>query len=112
LQLIIDVGFGHEYYRSLTLGCGLSISSFILSTGANWNARFDTCGVLFPKEKVLSEWLLGWMSAHNMSERMLTPCGGCKGEPKAVAMDAVYVSVSRDTLLKNGGLFSVCIPFS
>ena len=113
LQLIIDVGFGHEYHRSLTLGSGDSIGSFMLVRGDNWNKLFDTCGVMFPKEKVFTEWLYGWMSAHDMSDRMLTPCDGCKGEePEAVALDAVYVSVARSTLLKNDSLFSVCISLS
>jgi len=111
LQLIIDVAFGHDFMRSLTVGMGQSMSSFLLVVGDSWDRMYGDSGVVFPKEGVFTEWIYGWASAHKMSANMLTACVGCGLAPKAVAIDAVYASVSRSTLDSHGkeNLFSVCI---
>ena len=97
--------------RSLTVGMGQSMSSFLLVVGDSWDRMYGDSGVVFPKEGVFTEWIYGWASAHKMSANMLTACVGCGLAPKAVAIDAVYASVSRSTLDSHGkeNLFSVCI---
>lgn len=108
-QLIIDAAFGWLYYDSITEGHGESISSFLYTWTRNWNHTHPFCGFVFPKEKVLTEWLWGWMSANDISKHLLQQCPGCKpGECKAVGIDACYVAVARSTL-SGKQLFSVCV---
>lgn len=109
VQLVIDATFGLLYYDSITEGHGESISSFVYTWTRNWNHTHPFCGFVFPKEKVFTEWLWGWMSANDISKNLLQQCPGCKpGECKAVGIDACYVAVARSTL-SGKQLFSVCV---
>ena len=108
-QLVIDAAFGWLYYDSITEGHGESVSSFLHTWTRNWNHTHPFCGFVFPKEKVFTEWLWGWMSANDISKNLLQQCPGCKpGECKAVGIDACYVAVARSTL-SGKQLFSVCV---
>jgi hypothetical protein len=109
VQLVIDAAFGWLYYDSITEGYGESISSFLYTWTRNWNHTHPFCGFVFPKEKVITEWMWGWMSANDISKNLLQQCPGCKpGECKAVGIDACYVAVARSTL-SGKQLFSVCV---
>jgi hypothetical protein len=108
LQLVIDAAFGWLFFKKVTAGHGDSVSSFLASNGKNWDVCNANSGVQFPKERVFTEWLWGWMSANDLSADLRKQCPACGGSCKAIGIDACYVAVSRSTL-SGKNLFSVCI---